>query len=217
MKKCSTCKVEKPLDAFGKHKSHKDGLQYTCKACYKTYRAKNREQAAEYLRKYQELNREQITEQRKRYREANKELISEQNKKWREENKERIIKYFKKRYEVKREDPQFRFERSLRGRTNAAFKAKGWSVPLSTEEIIGDSETVFKHIESRFKNGMSWSNYGEWTVDHIVPLASAENDIELIELCCYTNTQPLWRKENETKANKIIACRVEYKHEIVEL
>ena len=51
---------------------------------------------------------------------------------------------------------------------------------------------------------MTWDNYGEWHVDHIIPLSSAENEIELIELCHYRNLQPLWAKENLMKKDKII-------------
>lgn len=43
MKTCSRCKTEKPLDAFNKNRSNKDGLQYLCRvcqraACYKWHR-----------------------------------------------------------------------------------------------------------------------------------------------------------------------------------
>lgn len=72
-----------------------------------------------------------------------------------------------------------------------------------------DYQTAFKHIESRFKQGMSWDNFGEWHIDHIIPLASAKTEIELIELCHYTNLQPLWAEENRSKGDKIIACKLE--------
>lgn len=32
-KRCSKCKVEKPLDSFGNKKSTKDGKQFYCKVC----------------------------------------------------------------------------------------------------------------------------------------------------------------------------------------
>jgi len=35
MKKCSVCKIEKPLSEFGSLKSNKDGLRYDCKNCKK--------------------------------------------------------------------------------------------------------------------------------------------------------------------------------------
>ena len=54
---------------------------------------------------------------------------------------------------------------------------------------------------------MSWKNYGNpvdgliepnktWDIDHIIPLSSATNEQELLELCKYTNLQPLCSYEN---------------------
>lgn len=49
LKKCSTCKVEKPCTEFYKNKSTSDGLNYQCKECKLEYNQKNidkiREQA----------------------------------------------------------------------------------------------------------------------------------------------------------------------------
>ncbi len=42
MKKCSKCKVEKPLVAFSKYRSSPDGLNYWCKTCWKTYKQENK-------------------------------------------------------------------------------------------------------------------------------------------------------------------------------
>lgn len=59
MKKiCPRCKRELPLSSFGKLKTSKDGLQYTCKECLnkhnKDYRSKNKAKWIEYNRKSKE-------------------------------------------------------------------------------------------------------------------------------------------------------------------
>jgi hypothetical protein len=41
MKKCSKCKTEKELSEFGVARSRKDGLNYWCKGCCKTYSQEN--------------------------------------------------------------------------------------------------------------------------------------------------------------------------------
>lgn len=40
MKRCCTCKEEKPLDGFGADRSREDGLQARCKACRNQYASK---------------------------------------------------------------------------------------------------------------------------------------------------------------------------------
>jgi len=32
-----------------------------------------------------------------------------------------------------------------------------------------DGKFLKKHLEKKFSKGMSWNNYGEWHVDHIIP------------------------------------------------
>jgi hypothetical protein len=62
------------------------------------------------------------------------------------------------------------------------------------------------YLEQKFTDGMSWKNYGlyGWHIDHIIPLSSAKNEIDLEKLCHHTNLQPLWAKDNLSKGDKII-------------
>ena len=58
-----------------------------------------------------------------------------------------------------------------------------------------------KYIKAMFYDNadgrhMTWENYGEWHIDHKIPLASAKTESELISLCHYTNLQPLCSKVN---------------------
>jgi len=85
-------------------------------------------------------------------------------------------------------------------------------------KLIGKSRTAYAlsllgcsmqelqtHIESKWKNGMTWSNYGwsGWVIDHIRPCASFDlNDAEQQKECFhYKNLQPLWAKENDKKSD----------------
>jgi hypothetical protein len=54
---------------------------------------------------------------------------------------------------------------------------------------------------------MNWSNRNLWHIDHIIPLASAKTEEEMIKLCHYTNLQPLWAIENMSKGSKIITIK----------
>lgn len=44
---------------------------------------------------------------------------------------------------------------------------------------------------------MEWSNYGDWEIDHIIPLAKGgEHNV--------SNLQALWKKDNRKKGSKIL-------------
>jgi hypothetical protein len=49
---------------------------------------------------------------------------------------------------------------------------------------------------------MSWENYGEWHLDHKIPISWAETEEQVYELNKYTNFQPLWAFDNQSKNNK---------------
>ena len=76
-------------------------------------------------------------------------------------------------------------------------------------EYLGCTIDEFiSHIESQFQPGMSWDNYGEWQIDHIMPLSMIDekSDIEpqLFALCNYKNCKPLWAYDNNSKNDSII-------------
>lgn len=176
MKKCNTCDIEKPLIEFYKNNKGKGGLSQKCKAC-----------SIEYRKKHYEENRESILSKKKEYG---------------LNNRNRINNYLRER---KQKDPLFKMKHNLRSRTYYAFKNKGYSKKTRTKEMLGvDWEIAKKHIERQFKKGMTWDNYGKWHIDHIIPLASADTEERIKQLCHYSNLQPMWADENLSKADKII-------------
>jgi hypothetical protein len=62
------------------------------------------------------------------------------------------------------------------------------------------------HLEKQFKNGMTWQNYGQWHIDHIIPCAKFDlTDSEQQRKCFhFSNLQPLWAIENIVKSNKLV-------------
>jgi len=73
-------------------------------------------------------------------------------------------------------------------------------------EYLGCSIQHFReHIEKQFVEGMTWDNYGEWQIDHIIPLKYENPTLEeTIERLHWENTQPLWATDNIAKGNRYI-------------
>lgn len=100
-------------------------------------------------------------------------------------------------------DPLFRLITNMRSRLHIAFKNRNWQKESTTSQLLGcDLEQVMKHIESKFKQGMSWENYGKWHIDHIIPLCSAKTPDDVSKLCHFSNLQPLWALDNIRKKGK---------------
>ena len=141
-----------------------------------------------------QANKEHI----KQYRQANR----ERTKQWHQANKEKRNKQDRKR---RANDPVFRMIGSLRSGLSRAMN--GTSKHAPTLELLGCTPEHFRfHLEQQFTDGMTWSNYGEWHMDHIIPCASFDQkDPEQQRICWhYTNYQPLWAEDNLRKSDTII-------------
>ena len=61
---------------------------------------------------------------------------------------------------------------------------------------------------------MTWDNYGEWHIDHIIPISYfdySSYDDETFKICWdLNNLQPLWAKDNLIKSNKLINENIEH-------
>ena len=82
---------------------------------------------------------------------------------------------------------------------------------LSSQDYLDcDIATFRAHIEFQFKEGMSWENYGDWHIDHRVPLRykfdrKTPTLEEVAQRLHCTNTQPLWASENIAKGNRYVS------------
>lgn len=171
------------------------------KIAQSAWRERNRDRMNELDRQRYFRNREENMAKRREWYRKNREKILEEKKVYFQENKKSIAK---KRWKAIKSCPTRRISDAVRKRTTLAFKNFGYRKNSITSEIIGcDWEKLKDHIESQFEEGMTWGNYGEWHVDHIVPLASASTEQEILSLCHYTNLQPLWAKDNLSKGGKM--------------
>jgi len=128
-------------------------------------------------------------------------LSEEQLKKKRAYN----VIYHRERRKV---DPIFNLKRGVRSSIAIWFKSgtKGKEFKLEhTEELLQCSLNFFiDYIKEQFIEGMTLENYGQWHLDHVIPLATAKTREDVVRLNHYTNFQPLWAKDNLSKGAKII-------------
>ncbi len=218
---CTICGKEKDITEYY-YVSTRNHYESRCKQCKseynKTYREKNKDKLNEYIakwrkdnpekqkkadRKYGKENIKEILEKKKEYYLKNREVILVKRKEYRKNNKDKILKSKIKYYHSK---PEIKLLQRLR--TRLLEKLRGIRKAESADILLSCSiEYLKKHLESQFRDNMSWENYGVkgWHIDHILPCASFDLlDPEQQKACFnYMNLQPLWWYENLEKRDKL--------------
>lgn len=180
------------------------------------YREKNSEKVKESKKEYYNKNKDKILAKYKEWREDNLESCklrdreyhrkhrarrNNYNKKYRKENLEKHAKLWKERYH---NDQEFHIWQVCRQLVRRAYQSIGTTKERTTREFLGYSAQDLKeHIEKQFEEDMSWDNYGEWHIDHIIPISNAATLEEGLQLSQLENLQPLWAEDNIRKSNKL--------------
>jgi len=173
----------------------------------------SRKANATYQKAYYQKNKEKIKARSrlrdKLLRATSKEFVEmrkQTNKVWYRKNRKKRIKQIQVWKDAKREkDPIYRLRHNISSLLRMSLKNRGYSKKSRTHSILGCSFEFFaSYIEEKFQEGMTWKNYGEWQLDHIVPVSLGEMEEEIITLNHHTNFQPLWKRENIRKTNKLI-------------
>lgn len=185
--KCAGCATE----IARRHSSHQ-----FCDECSK-------QNKREIKRRWVERNRERRLAQVRAYNERNREEI---NRKFRErlalpETKARR-RAIDLAYSAK---PRRRLDQRMK--TAIGQCLKGQKNGRSWEGLVGYScDDLMRHLERQFLKGMSWSNIGDWHIDHIRPRASfsyeSEQDDSFRECWSLSNLRPLWSEDNRSKSAK---------------
>jgi len=117
-------------------------------------------------------------------------------------NRERLIASSQARV---KSDPIARLKHNLRCRLREAiYVAQGRRRGKTASAVrdLGCSIQFFmEYIAARFRDGMSWDNWGRWHLDHIRPLCDFDLTVreQILKACHYSNMQPLWAHENLSK------------------
>jgi hypothetical protein len=105
-------------------------------------------------------------------------------------------------------DPVFKMSMVCRRMLHRALGVAGQKKYKNTRDYLPYSfEEIKNSIESQFKPGMTWNNYGEWHIDHKTPLAHFVK-IGVIDPAVINridNLQPLWAIDNMRKGGRLLS------------
>lgn len=128
-----------------------------------------------------------------------------QDRAYRKANPDRLRAYFRDYARVRRAtDLQFRLRLNLRRRITKLLSGRDTRAGSSVRDLGCSVAELKAYLESKFKPGMSWENYGLWHLDHIMPLSKFDLSVreEFLRACHFSNIQPLWAADNIRKGNK---------------
>ena len=206
IKKCGRCLEHKPLEQFNKSKSGALGHHGHCRACQRIVKRlhyeMHRDEAYAYAQHYQKSDKAKAA--RKQYYAAHREQMLERNR-IRRSTPEARLKANITRKKHYYSDISFRIACNLRSRIRQALRKLTKSA--STAQLTGcDLNELKAYITAKFQTGMTWENYGYygWHIDHIRPCDSFDLSDPAQQRTCfhYTNLQPLWRSNNQSKNAK---------------
>lgn len=177
-----------------------------CNEAKKVWRDNNLEHCKERDKAYYDANRLRILEQKKEYAAKTVGLKSDYNKSYRVENWDRLrnnhTAYVKSRRAT---DSVFDISMRVRGLISVKIRTSGYTKKSKAQTILGCNWEFFKlHIEKQFSSGMSWENRKDWHIDHIMPMATASTEEDVIRLNHYSNLRPMWAKDNLSKGAQIM-------------
>jgi hypothetical protein len=215
-KTCHKCGQYKPESDFYKNSISGDGFSSICKDCAnnlaKNHYWKNREQRIAQQMDYTRKNKEKVAAYQKMYRDAHKDTAKKYKKEHYEQNKEQIIarqKEYAKRESTKKlraerrkrriaSDELYALTLKLRGRIYQGYKhtmqGKLYKSKKSEELLGATFQQVLDYLGPQ--------PGPEYCIDHICPLAQAQNEEELEKLFHYSNQRWLLESENAAKQHR---------------
>lgn len=185
---CKTCSREKRARLY-KEDSVKS------RASSNAWKAKNKEKVSEYMSEWRAKNSQKISDYEQSYRMNNAEKRRTQKENWRRSNMDHVRKYARDLYASNLEH---KLSHIMRGMVSRVLKnGKSRSLGYGAAELK-------QRIESQFRDGMNWSNHGEWEIDHKIPVSSfiARGVTDPLVVNALSNLQPLWKRENRAKNNR---------------
>lgn len=146
-------------------------------------------------------NIESARETRRKWAAANREKSNGTKSKWKRLHREQYLAEARAYSKRKRQDPVYRLNANTSKQIWDALRAlKGgrhWEtlVDFTLNDLV-------KHLQTKFKIGMTWDNYGTyWELDHVKPKSLCASFEETWNI---DNLQPLECSLNRSKCNRHI-------------
>lgn len=189
------------------HKDYREQNIEKIRDTRKKHYEKIKEKLKEYKADYYQKNKERLRKKFHEYYLENTEQLKDYQKEYRINNHE---KYYKRKLKYKynriTNDEIFKLKEQLRNMLRWSFRRKGYLKSERTKTIIGcDIDFLIKYLKETYKNnyGVEWDGKEKVHIDHIIPLATANSEEEIIKLCHYTNLQLLKAEDNLQKNDKL--------------
>jgi hypothetical protein len=103
--------------------------------------------------------------------------------------------YYRLKYS---ERVEFRLQERMRRQFKKWLRGDRVAAPSFLGTLTYTWEELRLHLEALFQPGMSWTNFGQWHVDHVRPKALFDpRDPEQARACwALSNLRPLWQLDN---------------------
>lgn len=168
------------------------------------WRLQNLDRAKAYRKKYYLINKDEELRRNSEWRRSNKDKHREMSRQWIERNRGRRRDTQRKCYHRNKSSEKIRAKIAVRRMLNNSLRNSGGRKLGSTHSVLGYStEKLMQRMECQFTSGMSWSNHGEWHIDHKIPVdhfvSKGETRPRIVNCLC--NLQPLWAADNLLKSN----------------
>lgn len=111
---------------------------------------------------------------------------------------------------LRRQNPNYVIRKNCRVLVYCALKRNGGSKNGESflKHVDYTLDELRVHLENQFEDWMSWKNYGEWHIDHIIPQINfnykSMTDPEFKKCWALANLRPLSKIDNLRKGRKVI-------------
>lgn len=195
---------ERKIRKRERDKKYRESHKEQIKAIHKAWREKNAAHVREKARENYHKNPQAQKKRQDKYNESHIEKLKESRHRYKVENRQKCTDYQRNK---RQSDPAYKFRSSFIHLISLYRKRNGYAGHKGTWEMVGcDFDTFLAYIQSQFQDGMSLENYGngkgKWSIDHIVPISNAKNDLDFEKLNHYTNLRPMWAIENSKKGER---------------